>query len=92
MIEKIGKYYYDLPAEKRNGEFDVVTQDENGYVFYEVKFRKETIPTSIVREEIEQVKEPGMNCYKYVFVSKSPVDLEGIEETVEVIRLTNLWN
>ena len=49
MIEKIGKYYYDLPEEKRNGEFDVVTQDENGYVFYEVKFRKETIPTAIVR-------------------------------------------
>ena len=92
VIEKIGKYYYDLPAEKRNGEFDVVTQDENGYVFYEVKFRKETIPTAIVREEIEQVKATGMNCYKYVFVSKSPVDLEGIEETVEVIRLTNLWN
>ena len=92
VIEKIGKYYYDLPAEKRNGEFEVVTQDENGYVFYEVKFRKETIPTAIVREEIEQVKATGMNCYKYVFVSKSPVDLEGIEETVEVIRLTNLWN
>lgn len=92
VIEKIGKYYYDLPEEKRNGEFDVVTQDENGYVFYEVKFRKETIPTAIVREEIEQVKATGMNCHKYVFVSKSPVDLEGIEETVEVIRLTNLWN
>ena len=92
VIEKIGKYYYDLPAEKRNGEFDVVTQDENGYVFYEVKFRKETIPTAIVREEIEQVKATGMNCHKYVFVSKSPVDLEGIEEAVEVIRLTNLWN
>lgn len=92
VIEKIGKYYYDLPAEKRNGEFDVVTQDENGYVFYEVKFRKETIPMAIVREEIEQVKATGMNCYKYVFVSKSPVDLDGIEETVEVIRLTNLWN
>ena len=92
VIEKIGKYYYDLPAEKRNGEFDVVTQDENGYVFYEVKIRKETIPAGIVREEIEQVKATGMNCHKYVFVSKSPVDLDGIEEAVEVIRLTNLWN
>ncbi len=91
MIEKIGKYYYDVPAERRNGEFDVVTQDENGYVFYEVKFRKETIPAGVVREEIEQVKATGMNCHKYVFVSKSPVDLDGIEETVEVIRLNKLW-
>ena len=57
-----------------------------------IEFRKETIPTATVREEIEQVKATGMNCHKYVFVSKSPVDLEGIEEAVEVIRLTNLWN
>lgn len=92
VIEKIGKYYYDLPAERRNGEFDIVTQDENGYVFYEVKFRKETIPAAIVREEIGQVKATGMNCHKYVFVSKSPVDLDGIEEAVKVISLTNLWN
>ena len=91
-MRKLESTTMTIPSEKRNGEFDVVTQDENGYVFYEVKFRKETIPTAIVREEIEQVKATGMNCHKYVFVSKSPVDLEGIEETVEVIRLTNLWN
>ncbi len=90
-IEKIGKYYYDLPAERRNGEFDIVTQDENGYVFYEVKFRKEQISASVVREEIAQVKATGMDCYQYVFVSKSPVDLEGIPEPVEVISLAELW-
>lgn len=37
VIGKIGKYYYDNPKEHNNGEFDVVTEDEKGYVFYEVK-------------------------------------------------------
>ncbi|MCC8161935.1 MAG: ATP-binding protein [Lachnospiraceae bacterium] len=92
VIEKIGKYYYDLPAERRNGEFDVVTQDETGYVFYEAKFRKERISATSVREEIAQVKATGMNCHKYVFISKSPVDLEGLEDSVEVINLKNMWD
>ena len=34
VIEKIGKYYYDDPKTKTNGEFDVVTLDEKGYAFY----------------------------------------------------------
>ena len=29
VIEKIGKYYYDDPKTRTNGEFDVVTQDES---------------------------------------------------------------
>ena len=33
VIEKIGKYYYDDPKTRTNGEFDVVTQDEIGYQF-----------------------------------------------------------
>ncbi|MCD7764860.1 MAG: AAA family ATPase [Lachnospiraceae bacterium] len=90
-IEKIGKYYYDLPAERRNGEFDIVTQDENGYIFYEVKFRKEYIPASVIREEISQVKATGMNCYQYVFISRSPVILDGVEDPVTVITLKDLW-
>ena len=28
----IGKYYYDDPKTKTNGEFDVVTEDETGYI------------------------------------------------------------
>ncbi|MCC8128207.1 MAG: ATP-binding protein [Clostridiales bacterium] len=91
-IEKIGKYYYDLAAEHRNGEFDIVAQDEKGYVFYEVKFRKEKISASAVREEISQVKATGMNCYKYVFISRSPVDLAGIEDPVATITLQDIWN
>lgn len=71
VIEKIGKYYYDNPKERTNGEFDVVTLDEKGYVFYEVKFRNKKTSDEVIEEEIHQVKETGLNCYKYVFISRA---------------------
>ena len=71
VIEKIGKYYYDDPKNKTNGEFDVVTQDERGYVFYEVKFRKKKISKEMIDNEINQVKATGFDCYKYVFFARA---------------------
>lgn len=71
VIEKIGKYYYDNPKTRTNGEFDVVTLDKKGYVFYEVKFRKRKISREVIKDEIRQVKETGLDCYKYVFFSKA---------------------
>ena len=73
VFEKIGKYYYDNPIEHKNGEFDVVTEDEKGYVFYEAKFRKNPITNTIIQNEIKQVNLTGLNCYKYVFISRSGI-------------------
>ena len=71
LFEQIGKYYYDNPKEHKNGEFDVVTYDSKGYVFYEVKFRKTAIDAKMIEEEIKQVNLTGLDCYKYVFISRS---------------------
>ncbi len=71
VFEKIGKYYYDDPVAKKNGEFDIVTQDDNGYIFYEAKFRKDPITESMIQNEIRQVTQTGLNCYKYGFFSRS---------------------
>ena len=71
IFVKIGKYYYDDPVERKNGEFDIVTLDDNGYIFYEAKFRKEPISESIVQNEIRQVIQTGLECYKYGFFSRS---------------------
>ena len=71
LFEQIGKYYYDNPKEHKNGEFDVVTYDPKGYVFYEVKFRKTAIDDKMIEEEIKQVNLTGLDCYKYVFISRS---------------------
>lgn len=90
MFEKIGKYYYDNPKEHSNGEFDVVTYDEKGYVFYEVKFRKNPIDDEIIDEEISQVKATGLDCYKYVFISRSGFTANKREMT-EFINLEDLF-
>lgn len=90
VIEKIGKYYYDDPVNHTNGEFDVVTLDEKGYVFYEVKFRKQKLTKSIIDKEIEQVKKTELSPYKYVFISRSGFDIDPADG-LELIALDELF-
>ena len=90
VIEKIGKYYYDDPKTRTNGEFDVVSQDEIGYVFYEVKFRKRKTSQEVIDEEIQQVKNTGLNCYKYVFFSRSGFTAKETDE-IKHIELAQLY-
>lgn len=82
VIENIGKYFYDNPEKRTNGEFDIVTEDESGYVFYEVKFRKKPVSDEMIDEEIEQVKATGIDCYKYVFFSRSGFRCEKRDDVV----------
>lgn len=90
VIEKIGKYYYDDPKTKTNGEFDVVTLDEKGYAFYEVKFRKRKMSNEVIDTEINQVKATGLNCYKYVFFSRAGITAKETED-VKFIKLEQLF-
>lgn len=86
----IGKYYYDDPKSRTNGEFDVVTEDENGYCFYEVKFRKNPVSERMIAEEIAQVKATGMKCYRYAFISRSGFESEE-SESVKHITLKEMY-
>ena len=90
IFEKIGKYYYDDPVNKKNGEFDIVTLDDKGYIFYEAKFRREPITESMIKEEILQVVQMGLECYKYGFISKSGFTCEESEDRV-LIELDELY-
>lgn len=90
VIEKIGKYYYDDPKNHTNGEFDVVTLDEKGYVFYEVKFRKKMLSKEVIDEEIRQVEATNLNCYRYVFFSRSGFT-EDETEKIKQIELGTLY-
>ena len=76
-FERIGKYYYNLPKEKRNGEFDIVTLDPKGYIFYEVKFQSKPLSLKQMEKEIAQVEATELRCYRYGFISRS-----GFEEAV----------
>ncbi|MBO7345905.1 MAG: ATP-binding protein, partial [Clostridia bacterium] len=73
-LEKVGKYYYVDAVHKKNGEFDVVSLDEKGYIFYEVKYKNRQMNQSMIDEEIEQVKNAGLPCYRFGFISKSGFD------------------
>ena len=90
IFVKIGKYYYDDPVERKNGEFDIVTLDDNGYIFYEAKFRKEPISESMVQNEIRQVTQTGLECYKYGFFSRSGFLCEQAENRI-LINLEELY-
>ena len=90
IFEKIGKYYYDNPVEKKNGEFDIVTQDDRGYIFYEAKFRKDPVTENIVQNEIRQVEQTGLKCYKYGFFSRGGFTCEKEENRI-LIELSELY-
>lgn len=89
-FEKIGRYYYDDPVNKTNGEFDIVTYDSKGYAFYEAKFRKHPVTQAIIEEEIAQVQRTKMQCYKYVFFSRSGFENVNIEH-VQLIGIEELY-
>ena len=74
-LYKVGKYYYDDPINKTNGEFDVVTLNKNGYDFYEVKFSSSPIDDSIVKEEIYQLSKINIKYNKLGFISKTGFNL-----------------
>ena len=89
-FEKIGKYYYDDPVHRKNGEFDIVTLDPNGYIFYKAKFQKEPVTSQMIEDEIRQVNDTGLNCYKYGFFSRSGFNAD-IDERLIFITLENLY-
>ena len=89
-FEKIGRYYYDIPKERRNGEFDIVTYDPKGYIFYEVKFQDKPLSKVEIEKEIAQVKACGLQCYRYGFISKSGYET-GPEKDLVLLRLDDLF-
>lgn len=89
-FELIGKYYYDDPKTKSNGEFDVVTKDVVGFIFYEAKFRTSPITRELISKEIEQVKKTGFDCYKYGFFSRAGFSTEPNDNEI-FIDLADLY-
>ena len=76
---KIGKYFYNDPKHKKNGEFDVVTYDQKGYISYKCKFTNDSIDNDLISEEKRQISNADLPCYKLGFVSKNGFS-KGIEK------------
>jgi hypothetical protein len=92
-FEKIGKYYYDIPKEKTNGEFDIVTENQGEYIFYEVKFKNSPMTLTQIEQEIEQVRRSGMKCSKFGFFSKTGFedDCRECKEPLVLYTLADLF-
>lgn len=76
ILYKIGKYYYDDPKNKVDGEFDVVTLSKDGYDFYEVKSTDAKLNDAVIKEELCQLKKLGIKYNKLGFISKSGFDVK----------------
>ncbi len=89
-FDDIGKYYYDDPAAHKNGEFDIVTRDPDGYIFYEAKFQNHPLSAEEISKEMIQVKAAGLNCYKFGFISKSGYQCKPDNDQI-FIRIEDLY-
>ena len=79
---ELGKYWYDDPINKQNGEFHLVSQDKNGYIFYECKFKEGKITDREILKEIQQVRNCGLNAYRFGFFSKSGFESKNIADVI----------
>ena len=91
FFAEIGSYWYDDKASRTNGQFDIVTMDKNGYIFYEVKYSKNKVNQSVVNEEISQLNRLNMPYYNLGFISKSGFDLKEKNEYI-LITLEDIYD
>ena len=90
-FDLVGSYAYDDPKTRTSGEFDVVTQDGDGYVFYECKFRRAPVDQRTVDEEMAQVEATGMPCHAFGFFSRSGFAVHE-DERLRLIDLSMLYD
>ena len=54
-VRNIGSYYYDDPAHRKNGEFDVALELADGYAIYEAKYYAQPMTLDEIHREAQQV-------------------------------------
>ena len=75
-ITNIGSYYYDDPANHKNGEFDVALAFGDAYEIYEVKYFKKPMTLADIHHEAGQVREiKALNVARLGFIA-----VNGFEE------------
>lgn len=55
-IIDIGTYWYDIPKERRNGEFDCAVKKDNGYTIIECKYLKDRMQESLAVSEERKIR------------------------------------
>lgn len=89
-IVDLGTYFYNVGGNK-NGQFDLVSKDERGYVFYECKYRelkKEDI--SEEKKQVESMPSFALHPYKLGFIAENKGKAE-IENDIDVYTLDDFF-
>ena len=69
---QIGEYYCGNQKEHLNRQFDIVTEDERGYISYECKYTEAPIGNKVIYEEERQTANlPGISFYRLGFIAKN---------------------
>ncbi len=90
-FSSIGRYIYHNKENRKNGEFDVVTEDEIGFTAYECKYKKERIGMEAVNEEKWQAENLGLKFYRFGFFSKCGFSDEIDKEKYTLITLHDMY-
>lgn len=91
FFTRIGSYTYNNPKEKTNGQFDIVTEDLNGLIFYECKYTSEKVGMDVISEEKEQLSKAGLTYYRLGFFSKSGFQIPRGKEDYILYNLHDLF-
>ncbi|MCR5189399.1 MAG: hypothetical protein K6C97_10720, partial [Treponema sp.] len=76
-ILDFGSFWYDDPKQGKNGQFDCVLKEEDGYVFFEAKFYDKPMTLDECKKEEAQIIElTDIFCKKIGFVSSSGFDFK----------------
>mgnify|MGYP002516004392 FL=1 len=76
---RIGTYTFNDAKAKMNRQFDVVTEDKNGFISFECKYTKEPIGTDTVHEEEKQTSQSPLPFYRLGYISRNGFTQEARE-------------
>ena len=74
VFYNIGKLTYHDKKDNINNEFDIVTLDDNGYIYYECKYINKILDIKTVENEISSAKHSSFDFYNFGFFSKKGFD------------------
>ena len=66
-LTRMGRYVYQLPSMRRPREIRFVTEDQNGYCYYDLSFKPKEMKVESVVRTIEQVKASPLDARRFVF-------------------------
>lgn len=82
-IEDFGSYWYDDSKNGKNGQFDCVLKEQEGYDFYEVKFYEKPMVLNECEKEEKQIRSIiGLPCKNIGFICSAGFNFEESKYTL----------